>query len=218
MMPPNLPANDTARTMAARSICVPRPARPSTGTPPPAPRRFVAKPSKPGPPPLPSKAPPPLPQPALLDDADLIDDEDMVHAARNSLPTSEDVDLECFTLSEPPPESRPQRKRAWLAGITGLVLVTMTGVLLLARPVSDGAIRLLNANDGAARAPAMLTVAAISTSSPASVPQNPATSALVGRVTEARAKLSIHSKSAQKSPTSAKQATKRGTPKRAPSR
>jgi len=234
MMPPRSPANDTQRPTATRPICVPRPARPQTATPapkqsspakpmlvgktstpPPAPRRLLAKPSKPAPPPLPSKAPPPLPQPAQLADADLIDDEDTVQAPRGQLPTSEDVDLDCFTISEPPPESRPQRKRAWFAGITGLVLVTMTGLMLLARPIASGAVRLLNpANGGAARAPAMLAVAPLATPSAVAAPPkgaNPSSSALGAG---ARANLSTHGKSTQTKAISAKKPTKRAQPKR----
>ena len=234
MMPPHLPANDTHRPTATRPICVPP--RPRTGTPapkdssaptqvlvsktstpPPTPRRLVAKPSKPAPPPLPSKSPPPLPQPAQLADADLIDDEETVLAPRNPLPSSEDVDLDCFTLSEPPPESRPQRKRAWLAGITGFVLVTMTGVLLLARPVTNGAVRLLNsANGGAVRAPAMLAVPALSPPVAATPPQKSSDASALGA--GARAKLSTYGKGAQKTPLNVKKPTKRAAPKRAISR
>lgn len=231
MMPPHLPANDTHRPTATRPICVPP--RPRTGTPapkessaptqvlvsktstpPPAPRRLVAKPSKPAPPPLPSKTPPPLPQPAQLADADLIDDEETVLAPRNPLPSSEDVDLDCFTLSEPPPESRPQRKRAWLAGITGLVLVTMTGVLLMARPVTNGAIRLLNTNGGAARAPAMLAVAPPSTPSAVTTPRKDADPRASAVDAGARAKLSTHGKSTQAKAIRAKKPLKRAAPKR----
>jgi hypothetical protein len=185
-----------------------------TPAPPPAPRRLVAQPSKPAPPPLPSKAPPPLPRPALLADTDLIDDEDTVQAARDPLPTSEDVDLDCFTLSEPPPESRPQRKRAWFAGITGLVLVTLTGVLLLARPVANGAARLSNAaNGGAARAPAMLAFAPLSTPSALTAPQKTPNSTAKTVSAGARAKLSTHGKGTQTKTISAKKPSKRAAAK-----
>jgi hypothetical protein len=239
MMPPNLPANDTHRPTAPRPVCVPRPPRPRTVTPapkestppkpklvtqasapPPAPRRLIAKPSTKPPPPLPpvpSRTPPPLPQPAPLTDADLVDDEDTVQAPRAPFPTSEDVDFDCFTLSEPPPESRPQRKRAWLAGITGIVLITLTAVVLLARPVTNGAVRPLNpANGAAARAPAILAVAPHSTSSVGNAAQKTTNSTTTTVSAGARAKLSAHGKSVQTTVTSAKKLTKRAAPRALP--
>lgn len=222
MMPPNSPANDTDRPAAPRPICVPRPSRPqalipgprqsappkprlvtSNPTPPPAPRRSVEKPSiaappparaKAAPPPLPSKwAPPPLPQPALLSDADLVDDEDTAQATRAPQPSAEDVDLDCFTRSEPPPESRPQRKRAWFAGITGLVLVTMTGLALAVGPTTSRAVRSLSpVTSEPARVPAMLTVAALATPVAANAAQTAPHSVTIGAVS--RAKLSARGK------------------------
>ncbi|HYP99449.1 MAG TPA: hypothetical protein VER96_12335 [Polyangiaceae bacterium] len=106
-----------------------------------------------------------MPEPVLLADADLIDDEDTTKAARAPQPSSEDVDFDCFTRSEPPPESRPRRKQALLAWITGLVLVAMTGLVLLVRPFASRTVqRVDTASAAVARVPATLTVAALSPS------------------------------------------------------
>ena len=214
MMPPNSPANDTQRPAVPRPICVPRPARPRTVTPPPAPRRSAAEPSKAAPPLLPSKAappplpsrmaPPPLPRPALLSDSDLIDYEETAQAARAPQPTSEDVDLSCFTCTEPPPESRPQRKRAWFAGITGLVLVTMTGLFLVRSLPSDG-VRLPHpANGEAGRVPAMLAVSPLSTPVAAATPQKAPNPSAPRANAVARPKASAHAKRGQTTAVSAK--------------
>lgn len=174
MIPPSPPANDSQSFPSVPRPCVPRPPRPRTDTPaskesappkprlvssapPPAPRRTAAKSTKP--------TPPPLPEPVLLADADLIDDEDTTKAARAPQPSSEDVDFDCFTRSEPPPESRPRRKQALLAWITGLVLVAMTGLVLLVRPFASRTVqRVDTASAAVARVPATLTVAALSPS------------------------------------------------------
>ncbi|HEX2674477.1 MAG TPA: hypothetical protein VHM25_26560 [Polyangiaceae bacterium] len=146
-----------------------------------------------------------------------------MQAARAPQPTSEDVDLDCsedvdldcFTRSEPPPESRPQRKRAWFTGITGLVLVTLTGALFLARPVSSNGLRALSAASGpAARAPAMLTVAALASPVAATAPQKSSSSSAVDPRAGAQAKLSSRVKGAQKTPPRAKKPLKRGAPSR----
>src|SRR6478735_6015818 len=181
MIPPSPPANDSQSFPSVPRPCVPRPPRPRTDTPaskesappkprlvssapPPAPRRTAAKSTKP--------TPPPLPQPVLLADADLIDDEDTTKAARPPQPSSEDVDFDCFTRSEPPPESRPRRKRTLLAWITGLVLVTVTGLVLVVRPLATRTVqRSETATTEVAHASAMATSAALSPStahSPAS--------------------------------------------------
>ena len=93
--------------------------------PPPSPKRPVVKRSSVA---KPVKAsPPPLPQAALLTDADLIDDEDITQVVRSTQPTSVDVEFDCFSHTEPPPESRPRRKLRLLAGAASLLLVVATG-------------------------------------------------------------------------------------------
>jgi len=161
-----------------QSVRVPRPAtqpqaaapvpKPSTppqlakasraAQPPPSPTRPLAKPKK--------ASPPPLPQPVLLTDSDLVDDEDVTHVVRSTQPTSVDVEIDCFSRTEPPPESRPRRRRALLACITGgLVLVAATFVSLLGRPLALQAFQRLQAESpNVPRAPAMLSVAALSPS------------------------------------------------------
>src|SRR6187551_2969685 len=116
------PRNTTGKTSmmhsnSRQSVRVPRPAtqpqaaapvpKPSTppqlakasraAQPPPSPTRPLAKPKK--------ASPPPLPQPVLLTDSDLVDDEDVTHVVRSTQPTSVDVEIDCFSRTEPPPES-----------------------------------------------------------------------------------------------------------------
>jgi hypothetical protein len=236
MKTPRLPANDTQTGAPTRPICVPRPARSSrsqsaaptpkesappkprlvstTSSPPPAPRRNASSAPKAGPPPLPSKTPPPLPEPALLADTDVIDDEDTVQAARTPQPSSEDVDLDCFTCSEPPPESRPRRKRAWFVGVTGFLLVAMVGMLVLARPVAFNAVRASSANGQAARAPVMLATTPPPPPVAATAAEKPSNASPVGASAGSRAKLTTHAKGSHTMPISAKKPSKRGAPKR----
>lgn|GEM_PF-1782683 len=241
MMLPTTPANDKQSPPAPPRTCVPRPSRPRALTPapkdgasppkrnfeqqavapPPAPRRPAKPsqarcgplPSKPAPPPLPSKpAPPPLPRPVQLADADLVDDEDTTRAPRAPQPTSEDVELDCFTLSEPPPESRPRRKRGLLACITGLVLVGATGLLLLARPFASHSDQPVD--HAVSGAPTV--VAARSTPVSASAAQNATNSNPASAGTAQRPKLSSsHSKSNQTTVANLKKPLKRAAPKRA---
>jgi len=142
----------------------------------------------------------------LLTDADLVDDEDVTRVARNTQPTSVDVEVDCFSRSEPPPESRPRRKRALLVCVTGgLVLVAATVVSFLGRPLALQAFHRLAAESaGSASAPAMLTVAALSPQgSPLAAQKSAAPSANPTSLTAApsvasspgpRSKLSAHSK------------------------
>ncbi|HKO47001.1 MAG TPA: hypothetical protein VJV79_04720 [Polyangiaceae bacterium] len=154
--------------------------------------------------------PPPLPETILLTDADLVDD-DPGQSVRASQPTSVDVELDCFTRSEPPPESHPQRKRGLLAIVTGLVVVAGAGLLLLARPVATQALSSLNTEQGAAaRAPAMLSVAAQSAAVPpaplltSSAPAAPNAASSP----RARSKLSVHAKRGQAAVVNRKKPTK----------
>ena len=143
----NFRPNPEQSASRIRPICVPRPAQqqafprvakqsaapPKLASknlePPPSPRRPGSQPTK--------ASPPPLPQPLLLADADLIDDEDTTQVARATQPSSVDVEfdveLDCFSRSEPPPESRPQRKRTLFALVTGLVLAATCGLFFLDR-------------------------------------------------------------------------------------
>jgi len=214
-MIPTTPANDKLGPPATPRTCVPRPPRPkavipeaktSAPTPPPAPRRTTAKPSKP--------APPPLPQPELLADADLVDDEDTFPTERAPQPSSEDVDIDCFTRSEPPPESRPRRKRTLLACISGSVLVVAMGLLLLARPFGPNPTpQLPRAASGAARAAVTLSAAARATPISATAPQKAAKPTSV--TTGPHPKLSAHNKSRQTTLASVKKPLERAAPKRA---
>jgi hypothetical protein len=225
MMHESPPAND-GRKSSARPACVPRPTTPpqtnarspkasapvpaqlasKLSLPPPSPKRAVyAKPAK--------ASPPPLPQPALLADADLIDDEDITQVVRNTQPTSVDVEIDCFSCTEPPPESRPRRKLRLLAGVTSLLLLVASGVLLWGRPLASDALQRLDVVGAfASRAPAMLTLAAVSSPTSGLAPQkSPPTAALATHpaatlsvVSSAapRPKLSAHSK--REHPASAK--------------
>jgi len=180
-------------------------------TPPPAPRRPVVK--------RPKASPPPLPETILLTDADLIDDEYVGRAGRAPQPTAVDVEIDCFSRTEPPPVSRPRRTRALLALVTSLVLVAATGALCVGRPIALQALRLLdNAGLGAAHAPAMLTVAALSTPSPAVVPQKSADAAPASSATSAapRAKLSAHAKRSDPTLARHKKPVKSARPQRVP--
>ena len=143
----NFRPNPEQNASRIRPICVPRPAQQQAFPPVPkqsaAPPKLASKNLEPPPSPRrprsqPAKAsPPPLPQPVLLTDADLIDDEDTTQVARATQPTSVDVEfdveLDCFSRSEPPPESRPQRKRTLFALVTGLVLAATCGLFFLGR-------------------------------------------------------------------------------------
>jgi len=167
----NSQANDGQGATGMRPVSIPRPttqpkalAPVAKGSAPPRSRPVSEVPK---PPPAPrrsaTKRPPPLPAPVLLTDADLVDDEDVTRVVRDARPTAVDVELDCFSCTEPPPPSRPRRKRALLVCVTGLVLVAATGVSFLARPLASNALRLLDvANSGVARAPAILAGAAIS--------------------------------------------------------
>ena len=144
MNPSNSRPNPEPSSGMLRPTFVPRPAQPKAFTPAPKPSAAPPRPASkaPEPPPAPRRlcsqpakaSPPPLPVPVLLTDADLIDDEDTTPVARASQPTSVDVEFDCFTRSEPPPESRPQRKRTLLALVTGLVLAAAVGLFFWGRP------------------------------------------------------------------------------------
>jgi hypothetical protein len=111
----------------------------------------------------PRALPPPLPEDVLLTDADLIDEEDVTQVVRDTHPTAVDVEIDCFSCTEPPPESRPRRRRALLTYLTGLGLVAATGLLFLGLPLASNALRLLDsANRDAAQAPATFAAAAMS--------------------------------------------------------
>jgi hypothetical protein len=142
----NFRPNPEPSASKIRPICVPRPAQQQAFPPVPkqsaAPPKLASKTLEPPPSPRrprsqPAKAsPPPLPKPVLLADADLIDDEDTTQVARATQPSSDvefDVELDCFSRSEPPPESRPQRKRTLFALVTGLVLASACGLFFLGR-------------------------------------------------------------------------------------
>lgn len=131
--------------------------------PPPVPRRPSAKPSRP--------SPPPLPKTVRLADADLIDEQEVTHVARTPIPTSFDVEIDCFSRTEPPPESRPRRKRTLLALVTGLVLVAATGVTLLARSATPHAAAASPTPPVAARTPV------VANASPKSLEAQPCASA-----------------------------------------
>jgi len=156
--------------------------------PPPAPNRTLAKRSK--------ALPPPLPEDVLLTDADLIDDEDVTRIVRPSQPTAVDVELDCFSRTEPPPESGPRRKPALIACVTGLLLVATTGVLFFAHPVAFHALQIWDAaGSAAARTPASLTVAAISNpAAQASLAARPSAAPSGAPSAELRPTLSAHSK------------------------
>jgi hypothetical protein len=217
MTHPNSPANDGQKPGAIRPGCVPRPSRPlavtsvpkpsaaahsrpisKVPTPPPSPVRAVTRPAK--------RSPPPLPEHVLLTDADLMDDADSTQPVRASQPTAVDVEIDCFSRTDPPPESRPRRKRAILAGITGLVLVVaIPSVLLLARPAATGALRLLErGSSDATPATAMLAAAALSRpTAPDAAPKSPVSHAEPAPIAAVpsvvpgpgpRPKLSAHSK------------------------
>ena len=146
--------------------------------PPPAPKRQLAK----RPPPV----PPPLPEPVLLSEADLVDDA--VEAAASIAPTTlVDHEVGCFSRTEAPPQPTTKRTRAWIAAASGLGLVAATGFLLLVAPL---AVKTLTRGDttdrGITRAPAMMTVAALST------PPSPATPPRVAPSDAPRPKLSAH--------------------------
>ncbi|HET7538440.1 MAG TPA: hypothetical protein VFK05_01165 [Polyangiaceae bacterium] len=122
-----------------------------------------------------------------------------IEPARASRPTSFDVEIDCVERSEPPPASRPQRKRAWLALISGVCLLGASGALFFGRSAALHASRVIDAtvSAGAARTPAMLTNAALETkTSPAPVQTrapapNPASNG------KARSKPPIHTQRAQ---------------------
>lgn len=90
---------------------------------------------------VPRSAPPPLPvRPLeLLADSDLVDDDVSLKAAaaaRAEQPTTLDVELDiaCFTRTEPPPSATGMRRGAFF-GLASLLLAAAAGVCLLSRPV-----------------------------------------------------------------------------------
>ncbi len=155
---------------------------------------------------MPTKAwPPPLPQPVLLKDTDLVDDE--AAPVRASQPTSVDVEIDCFSRTEPPPESRPRRKRALLALVTSVFVVAAAGL------VFSGRLAVLDS--GATRAPATLTNGALSPAkTPAPTPkpalvQKPASAAEApAPASGARPKLTTHAQRGKKKAVSAKKPSK----------
>jgi len=209
----NSPSNPEQSASRIRPICVPRPAQQQAFPPVPkqsaAPPKLASKNLEPPPSPRrprsqPAKAsPPPLPKPVLLADADLIDDEDTMQVARATQPTSFDVefdvDLDCFSRSEPPPESRPQRKRTLFALVTGLVLAAACGLFFLGPSAPPAT-------------PPMATVAALS--APVSRPllqtrqTEPESVPSAAPSARPRPKLSVHEKRAKTALVSGKKSTK----------
>jgi hypothetical protein len=175
--------------------------------PPPAPRRIVGRRSK--------ASPPPLPEQVFLTDADLIDDE-ITQAARDGQPTSVDVELDCFSCTEPPPESGPRRKRVLFAFLGGLGLVVAAGLWFMASPLAANVRHVLHvANASAAPSPALLTVNSFSSqasqvATPSAAPPN--TPASVTASTAPRPKLSTHGKRGKTTVVSAKKPSKTARP------
>ena len=162
-------------------------------------------------------APPPLPAPVLLVDADLVDDE--VERARASLPTSVDVELDCFTRTEPPPESRPRRRRTLFALVTGgVLLIAATGVLFMGRLAllrADHALEVAANGAASVPAPAMLTRAVLATEAPGlAKPSAPAPSSAA--TPGARAKVSVHAQRGKTAGASGKKASKPALARKVP--
>jgi len=218
------PPTQRQRATAQRPACVPRPTQHQAGTPIPKPTaQLPARPASniPKPPPSPMRpsakprraSPPPLPETILLTDADLVDD-DLRRSVRASQPTSVDVEIDCFTRSEPPPESRPRRKHAWLALVTGLLLVAAGGSWVVGRPLALQAFTPPADADavqaGGTRASARSTVAALSEPLVRAVVQpSPATAPNIATKKEAPGpKLSVQAKHRKAAVVSGKKLTK----------
>jgi len=206
--------------LVKRAVSVPRPTPPASALrpggkpttppqlrlvseipkPPPAPRRKLAK----QPPPL----PPPLPEPLLLSEADLVDEA--VEPTTSVAPTTlVDHEVGCFSRTEAPPQPTAKRTRAWVVAASGLALVAATGLLFSIAPLALKTLTRGDAADrGVARAPAMMTMAALST------PPSPVVPPRVAAPSDApRPKLSAHT---QRSKTGVGNPKKPSKPTRSP--
>jgi len=168
----------------------------------------------------------------LLVDADLVEDQvELARAsrptsvdielepARASRPTSFDVEIDCISRAEPPPESRPRRKRALLALVSGVFLLAATGVLFYGRSAALHAYHVLDAAmiGGAARTPPLSTRAALETKGSAALVQTraaaaPSAASSIG----ARQKPSVHAQRAKAAVVSAKKPAKAVRTRHAP--